>query len=131
MAMFGAPINYANHAEQACRAALKCVSALDAINAEFAKKQWPTIDIGIGINSGSMNAGNIGSETIQNYTVIGDSVNLASRLEGLNKQYKTRIIISEYTYEQVKELFQCRWLDTVQVKGKKEPVKIYELISTV
>lgn len=129
MAMFGAPINYANHAEQACRAALKCVNALDSINAEFEKKQWPKIDIGIGINSGAMNAGNIGSETIQNYTVIGDSVNLASRLEGLNKQYKTRIIISEFTYAQVKDLFNCRLLDTVQVKGKKEPVKIYELVS--
>lgn len=130
MAMFGAPINYKNHAHQACYAALGCLQALEKLNAEFALKNWPKIDIGIGINTGYMNAGNIGSETIQNYTVIGDSVNLASRLESLNKNYGTHIIISEFTYEIVKDSFNCKELDTVNVKGKKEPVKIYELLST-
>ena len=129
MAMFGAPINYKDHAFQACRAALKCISALETINREFELKNWPKIDIGIGINSGFMNAGNIGSETIQNYTVIGDSVNLASRLESLNKEYKTKIIISEFTYAIVQEQFNCRALAKVNVKGKSEPVQIYELIS--
>jgi adenylate cyclase len=129
MAMFGAPINYPDHATQACRAALQCVQALENINRDFQARGWPRIDIGIGINSGYMNAGNIGSETIQNYTVIGDSVNLASRLESLNKEYHTHIIISEYTYEIVKAHFECRELDTVNVKGKKEPVRIYELLN--
>ncbi|AGH95306.1 adenylate/guanylate cyclase domain-containing protein [Pseudobdellovibrio exovorus] len=130
MAMFGAPINYKNHAHQACYAALGCLNALEKLNEEFVLRNWPKIDIGIGINTGYMNAGNIGSETIQNYTVIGDSVNLASRLESLNKNYGTHIIISEFTYEIVKDNFNCKELDTVNVKGKKEPVKIYELLST-
>lgn len=129
MAMFGAPINYKDHALQACNAALGCVAQLEKLNSEFALRKWPTIKIGIGINSGYMNAGNIGSETIQNYTVIGDSVNLASRLESLTKEHEVQIIISEYTYEIVKEHFKCRELGKVSVKGKLEPVTIYELIS--
>lgn len=129
MAMFGAPINHPNHALQACHAALGCVAALEQINTEFAARNWPKIDIGIGINTGYMNAGNIGSETIQNYTVIGDSVNLASRLESLTKNYGVRIIISEFTFEIVKDTFECRELDKVNVKGKAEPVRIYELLS--
>jgi adenylate cyclase len=128
MAMFGAPVNYDNHAYQACAAALKCIQGLEKINEDFSKKNWPRIDIGIGINSGYMNAGNIGSDTIQNYTVIGDSVNLASRLESLNKEYGTKILISEFTYELIKSQFICRPIDKVQVKGKSQPVLIYELI---
>jgi adenylate cyclase len=128
MAMFGAPVNYENHAYQACAAALKCIQSLEKINEDFSKKNWPRIDIGIGINSGYMNAGNIGSDTIQNYTVIGDSVNLASRLESLNKEYGTKILISEFTYDLIKSQFICRPIDKVQVKGKSQPVLIYELI---
>lgn len=129
MAMFGAPINHKDHALQACRAALGCIEALTALNTEFAIRNWPEIKIGIGINTGFMNAGNIGSETIQNYTVIGDSVNLAARLESLTKEYDVKIIISEFTYEIVKNHFKCRELDKVKVKGKQELVTIYELIS--
>lgn len=128
MAMFGAPINYKDHAIQACEAALDCINALRTLNQDFKVKNWPELKIGIGINTGYMNAGNIGSDTIQNYTVIGDSVNLASRLESLTKQYKVNIIISEYTYELVKDRLICRELDKVQVKGKLEPITIYELI---
>ncbi len=128
MAMFGAPINYPDHALKACAAALECIAELKKINVEFAERNWPAIDIGIGINTGYMNAGNIGSETIQNYTVIGDSVNLGSRLEALTKVYGVKIIISEFTYNIVKDNFNCRELDHVQVKGKTEPVRIYELI---
>lgn len=128
MAMFGAPLNYKDHAIQACNAALGCIAALAQLNREFALKNWPKIKIGIGINTGYMNAGNIGSETIQNYTVIGDSVNLASRLESLTKEYAVDIIISEFTYEIIKESFNCRELDKVKVKGKQELVTIYELI---
>ena len=131
MAMFGAPINYQDHAFQACQAALGCIDALAVLNQEFALKNWPEIKIGIGINTGYMNAGNIGSETIQNYTVIGDSVNLAARLESLTKEYGVHIIISEFTYEIVKDRFKCRELDKVNVKGKQEPVTIYELISAI
>lgn len=127
MAMFGAPINYKDHAVKACAAALECVAALQNLNTEFTEKNWPRIEIGIGINTGLMNVGNIGSETIQNYTVIGDNVNLASRLEALNKTFGTHIIISEYTYKIIKDRFKCRELGQVNVKGKKEPVRIYEL----
>ena len=129
MAMFGAPINYKDHARQACNAALGCIAQLEKLNSDFALRNWPKIKIGIGINSGYMNAGNIGSETIQNYTVIGDSVNLASRLESLTKEHEVQIIISEFTYEIVKAHFNCRELGKVSVKGKLEPVTIYELVS--
>lgn len=129
MAMFGAPINYKEHAAQACAAALGCVEALNKINDDFSKRNWPLIKAGIGINSGYMNAGNIGSETIQNYTVIGDAVNLASRIQGLNKEYGTHILITEYTYELVKNQFNCREVDRVGVRGRNEPIRIYELIS--
>ncbi|MES2963534.1 MAG: adenylate/guanylate cyclase domain-containing protein [Bdellovibrionota bacterium] len=87
------------------------------------------IDIGIGLNSGDMSVGNMGSDTVRSYTVMGDSVNLGSRLEGINKKYGTRIIISEFTYAHVKDTFYCREVDWVRVKGKQQPVKIYELIA--
>lgn len=128
MAMFGAPINYKNHAQKACEAALECTEALKNLNIEFAKRNWPEIKIGIGINTGYMNAGNIGSETIQNYTVIGDSVNLASRIESLTKEYGVSIIITEYTFKEVREYFNCKELDQVKVKGKEQPIRIYELV---
>jgi adenylate cyclase len=129
MAMFGAPINYKEHAFLACSAALGCVEQLNKINDDFAKRNWPLIRAGIGINSGFMNAGNIGSETIQNYTVIGDSVNLASRVQALNKEYNTQILITEFTYELVKDQFVCREIDRVVLRGRHEPIRIYELVS--
>lgn len=129
MAFFGAPIAYNGHAKAACRCALQSVEKLFQLQKEYERKGLPMIDLGIGLNTGDVSAGNMGSETVRSYTVMGDAVNLASRLEGINKQYGTRIILSEMTYEEVKDSFICREVDWVRVKGKAQPVKIYELIS--
>jgi len=128
MAFFGAPIASPNHAEQACRCALASLVKLKELQKIFAAEGLPFIDIGIGINTGEMSVGNMGSNIVQNYTVMGDSVNLASRLEGTNKEYGSKIIISEFTYNDVKNTFIAREIDRVRVKGKSEPVRIYELI---
>lgn len=129
MGFFGAPIAYSDHAKFACRCALQHIQKLRELQAEFARRGLPEIDIGIGLNTGEVSVGNMGSQTVRSYTVMGDAVNLASRLEGINKQYGTRIIISEFTYEQVRNDFVCREVDWVRVKGKLLPVKIYELMT--
>lgn len=129
MAFFGAPITYKDHAKYACRCALQSVQKLFELQKEWEKKGLPNIDLGIGLNTGDVSVGNMGSETVRSYTVMGDAVNLASRLEGINKTYGTRIILSEMTYNEVKDNFVCREVDWVRVKGKVLPVKIYELIS--
>ncbi|MDC7241386.1 MAG: CHASE2 domain-containing protein [Spirochaetales bacterium] len=127
MCFWGAPIPQEDHALLACKCALKQMEILERLN-----KEWPPekqIHIGIGLNSGISTVGNMGSEGRMNYTVMGDHVNLASRLEGINKQYYTSIVISETTYEKVKDRGAvCRELDDIRVKGKKKPVRIYELV---
>lgn len=128
MAFFGAPVKDLNHAAHACRCALESLVKLKELQKEFSDKGLPHIDIGIGINTGEMSVGNMGSNIVQNYTVMGDSVNLASRLEGINKEYGTRIVISEFTYNDVQSTFTAREIDRVRVKGKLEPVRIFELI---
>jgi len=128
MAFFGAPIFFPDHAIYACRCALQSIQKLKEIQTEFEKEGLPKIDIGIGINSAEMSVGNMGSDIVRNYTVMGDAVNLGSRLEGITKEYGTRIIISEFTYQDIRDHFTCREIDWVRVKGKKKPVKIYELI---
>jgi len=128
MAFFGAPISYPDHAKYACRCALESLVKLKELQAEYERKGLPTIDIGIGLNTGECSVGNMGSQTVRNYTVMGDAVNLASRLEGINKTYGTRIIISENTYGDVKDDFMVREVDWVRVKGKLQPVKIFELL---
>lgn len=129
MAFFGAPISYPDHAKFACRCALQMIEKLYELQEQYRKQGLPEIDIGIGLNTGDCSVGNMGSQTVRSYTVMGDAVNLGSRLEGINKQYGTRIIISEFTYEYVKESFTCREVDRVKVKGKLLPVRIFELIS--
>ncbi len=127
MAFWGAPIELPNNALTSCKAAVKMMQALKEFNDERMKIGDKPIDIDIGLNSGVCSVGNVGSEKRKNYTVIGDAVNLASRLEGANKYYGTHIIISEFTYEKVKDHVVVRELDLMTVKGKKLPVKIYEL----
>ncbi|MCC7124762.1 MAG: adenylate/guanylate cyclase domain-containing protein [Acidobacteria bacterium] len=127
MALFGAPLDDEDHAEHAVQAALAMVRALDVLNAEWESFGQPRLDIGIGINTGDMVAGNIGSDTIMSYTVIGDAVNLGARLESLNKDYGTRIIISEATRALLKAQYDIRPLGSVTVKGKSQPVAIYEV----
>ena len=128
MAVFGAPVDQPDHALRSCRTALEMMATLKGLQQKWAAEGRPFVDIGVGINSGDMVVGNMGSNMRFDYTVMGDNVNLSSRLEGINKEYGTHIVISEYTYGVVKEEMFCRELDAVRVKGKKLPVKIYELI---
>ncbi len=127
MALFGAPLDDASHAEHAVAAAVDMVRELGALNAKWAAEGLPQLDIGVGVNSGEMIAGNIGSSSIMSYTVIGDNVNLGSRLESLNKDYKTRIIISEATRGRLQAHYDIRPLGEVIVKGKSQPVAIFEV----
>lgn len=129
MAFFGAPIPHPLHAKDACHCALSQIEKLQILRQGFREKGLPDIDIGIGLNTGEVSVGNMGSETVRSYTVMGDAVNLASRLEGINKEYGTRIIVSEFTRAEIGEDFVCRELDLVRVKGKLKPVKIFELIA--
>ena len=128
MAVFGAPIDDPEHPGKCCRTALEMMDELKRLQKKWADEKRPILDIGIGINTGDMVVGNMGSEMRFDYTVMGDNVNLGSRLEGINKEYDTNIVISEYTYARVKDEFFCRELDSVRVKGKIHPVKIYELM---
>ena len=128
MALFGAPLDDPQHADHAVETALDMIEELHRLNARWAAEGRPQIDIGIGINTGPMIAGNIGSEQIMSYTVIGDAVNLGSRLESLNKQYGTRIIISDATRSRLAGRYDFRPLGDVVVKGKTQPVAIFELL---
>ncbi|HEX9664943.1 MAG TPA: adenylate/guanylate cyclase domain-containing protein [Thermodesulfobacteriota bacterium] len=133
MAIFGAPLDVPDHATRACQASLSMLKKLGQINNEWRKRNFPTISIGIGINTGAAIVGNMGANMRFDYTAIGDSVNLASRLEGLNKLYGTEIIISKSTLENLNSSeapFLFRELDLVQVKGKEEPISIFELVNT-
>jgi adenylate cyclase len=107
---------------------LEMMGKLEELQAGLRQRGLPELDIGIGVNTGPMSVGNMGSADRFDYTVLGDHVNLGSRLEGLNKQYGTHIIVSEFTQERLQDHFTCRELDSVQVKGKREPVRIFELL---
>ncbi|MCU0823386.1 MAG: adenylate/guanylate cyclase domain-containing protein [Leptospira sp.] len=128
MAFWGAPVPLEDHAYYACVAALAQLDHLKVLQQKWAERNVPVIDIGCGLNSGPAVVGNMGSSHRMEYTCMGDTINLGSRLEGSNKMYGTNIIISEYTYEKVKDRVVARELDLVRVKGKTQPVRIYELI---
>jgi len=129
MAFWGAPMDDKNHADNALRSALLMLEKLAELNKDWQKRGLPEIKIGIGLNSDKMVVGNIGSSKRFNYTVMGDAVNLASRLEGLCKYYGAAMIISEKTLNAASPDFCARLLDAVAVKGKNEPVKIYEILA--
>jgi adenylate cyclase len=125
MAFWGAPIEDPNHARHAVDAGIQMLEKLDEVNAQFVARGWPEIKIGVGINSGIMSVGNMGSEFRMAYTVLGDAVNLGSRLEGLTKGYGVWLIVSESTKDAVPE-YAYREIDRVRVKGKDKPVTIFQ-----
>lgn len=130
MAVYGAPLEMEDHALKACRTGLEMVEKLKELRQMWAEMDpaIPYIDCRIGLNTGVIVVGNMGSQDRFDYTAVGDDVNLASRLEGASNEYDTHIIIGETTYEQVKEEMLCRELDLIEVVGKTRPVRIYELL---
>ena len=129
MAFWGAPIATKDHAEKAVTAAKEMLDALHEVNRTLKERGFEMdIKIGIGINTGVATIGNIGSEKKLSYTVVGDTVNLASRLESITKEYNSPLVFSEYTYEQVKNTIDCELLGNVKIKGREQPVTIYTLV---
>ena len=129
MAFFGEPVPYKDHAVRAMRASLDMRKALTELKDQWAKEGRPSkIEMGIGINSGEVFVGMVGSEQRINYTVIGDNANLASRLQDLTKTYDWPILISESTYQHVKDEFDCEFADAVTVKGKTKAVNVYKVL---
>ncbi len=130
ISFFGAPLEVGNHAVNACRAALAMKEAETALNREFEESGLSPSPLltRIGVNTGDMVVGNMGTLTRMDYTIMGHSVNLAARLEGVNKQYGTWILLSEYAYRATERTFSVRRLDRVRVVGVKEPIRLYELV---
>ena len=129
IAFWGAPLELKEHALRTCQAAIEMTRRLKELHGKWSEEKKPILNFRIGINSGEMIVGNVGGRERFDYTVIGDNVNLASRLESANKMYHTQIMMSEYTYEFVKEIVYARELDLIIVKGKTRPVRIFQLIS--
>jgi adenylate cyclase len=125
MAFWGAPLQDVEHARNAVLAGLEMIECTARIRAEFAARSWPPVHIGVGVSTGPMNVGNMGSRFRMAYTVLGDTVNLGSRLEGLTKQYGVDMIVSGVTVQAIPDMV-FRELDAVRVKGKTEPVAIFE-----
>ncbi|MFH1714893.1 MAG: adenylate/guanylate cyclase domain-containing protein [Elusimicrobiota bacterium] len=128
MAFWNAPLPQENHAELALRCAVEMIDVLKSMQEKWRKEGKRIIDIGIGINTGEAIVGNMGSFKRMNYTVIGDNVNLASRIEGLTRDFKTHIIISEAAYQKVKDIVEVKSLGGVKVKGKENETQIYEVL---
>jgi len=128
MAFWGAPVSSGQDESSACRAAIECMEALQDLNVSFAAQGLPPVSMRIGIHTGEALVGNLGSDRLFDYTVVGDTVNLASRLESVNKVFGTRIIISRDTFAGAADLFLARELGRIEVKGKSSVATIYELI---
>jgi adenylate cyclase len=128
MAFWNAPLDTPDHPVLACEAALKCQARLRELNAQWKSQGKPELITRMGIQTGTAVVGNIGSSERMNYTILGDNVNLAARLEGINKMYGTHLLISEATNKRLNNRFLTRPLDIVRVKGKEKPVKIFELL---
>jgi adenylate cyclase len=128
MAFWGSPYPQDDHALSACNCALEMIRVLEQLNKKWQAEGRRQIAIGVGLNTGPVNVGNMGSNKRLAWTVMGDNVNLASRLEGLTRQYNVKIVIGEGTWRQVETKFVGRELDKIRVKGKLQPVNIYELI---
>jgi adenylate cyclase len=130
MAFWGAPFEEEDHAVSACRAALAMMHRVAELREEWRAAGRPLLDIGIGLNTGTASVGNMGSHLRYGYTAMGDAVNLSSRLEGLNKEYRTHILVGSATFEAVRDAgFLFRELDLIRVQGKLQPVTIYELVT--
>ena len=128
IAFWGAPIPQKDHALRACQASLEMQERILEMRVDWKKRGRPELGVRCGVNTGWMIVGNMGGKDRFDYTIIGDSVNLASRLEGANKQYNSKIMISEFTHNNVKGKVLVRELDLIQVKGKTEPIKVFELL---
>ena len=128
IAFFGAPIDYKDHARRACMVSIEMQKKLTELRKQWKQDGNHELFVRIGLNTGPMVVGNMGSKSRMDYTMMGDSVNLAARLEGVNKEYKTYTMISEFTFEQTKDFIEVRELDIIRVVGKSEPVTIYELL---
>lgn len=129
MAFWNAPLDQPKHALLACRAAVGQMALLPELHRRFGDKGWPIVEFRIGLNTGPAVIGNMGSSTHRNFTAVGDTVNLASRLEGANKMFGTRILISESTLQAAKDDIEVRELDFLRVKGKTQPIRVYELLA--
>jgi adenylate cyclase len=128
MAFWGAPLPQKDHALRACTAAIQMIQRLEKLNLRWTKEEKPFLNIRIGINTGPMVVGNMGSQRKFAYTVIGDSVNVASRLEGANREYRTRIMVTERTFRLLNDRIVGRVLDRITVRGRSEAVTVYELL---
>ena len=129
VALFGAPVPHDDHALRACRGALAVQKAIGKLREEFRGEGLPDVYTRVGLNTGTMMVGNIGSAQLLDYTAIGDEMNLAARLEGANKNYGTLIMMGQGTYEKVKDQVEARELDRVRVAGKKNAATVYELLA--
>jgi adenylate cyclase len=131
MAVYGAPVDNPDHALDAVRTALQMQAGLEALNAGWRARGLPTLRMGIGIHSGSVFAGNVGAPRRMKYTVVGDAVNVAARLEGLNKDLQTTLLISGDTYANVKDWVKAEDRGDFRVKGRHQAVKVYEILGLV